>query len=215
MIPLKKVSAFVQDLLHNAPPLIITHRACHPSTTPTSRPLFPAFVACRIICTLQTHTFACAPQLTLLFVRRPPGQLVSSCFTVAASTISLLPASFCLRDVPTSCPRTLVPPLTNRQLASSSFHRSQPSIWLGLPQVVAVSTEVDRVRLVIVFDQNGCNVIELEGVFLALLVAPESGLMPSSRVAHRTWNNAQLLGALVSVHFQNVQLARFLFLCFR
>ena len=54
--------------------------------------------------------------------------------------------------------------------------------------------------LFVVLHHNRRDVVELEAFFPALPVTHEPGLMPSSRIAYRTWNEAQLLLALVSVH---------------
>ena len=64
-----------------------------------------------------------------------------------------------------------------------------------LPQIVAAFAEV--------FDHYRHDVVEL--AFLpALSVTRGPGLVPSSRIAHRTWNDAQLLLVLVSVHIHVV-----------
>ena len=81
-------------------------------------------------------------------------------------------------------------PQSSRQLAPRDllFDHGLPSgigylrfVSFCQPQVVAVSTEVDRVRLADVVHQNSCNMIELEAIFLTLLIAhvrdPE-GLAP-------------------------------------
>ena len=62
-------------------------------------------------------------------------------------------------------------PESGRQLASRDllFDHGLPSgighlrfVSFCQPEVVAVSTAVDRVRLAVVFHQNGCNLIKLE-----------------------------------------------------
>ena len=59
-------------------------------------------------------------------------------------------------------------------------------------------------RLATVFHhQRGCNIIELEALFVALLVAhvlhPE-GFVPPSRIAHSTRNEVQSFQALVAIY---------------
>ena len=58
-------------------------------------------------------------------------------------------------------------------------------IRLCQPDVVTISTEVDRVWLAIVFHQNGSDVIELEALFGALLIAQVYWILPFALAAAR------------------------------
>ena len=66
-------------------------------------------------------------------------------------------------------------------------------------------------RLSIVFHHCRHYVVELETFLPAIPVTHELGLVPSSRMACRTWNEAHLLVAFVSVPLRVVQLARLKF----
>ena len=66
----------------------------------------------------------------------------------------------------------------------------------------APSTDGDRVRLALIFHQNGFNIVKLEALFITFPVAhtldPEK-FLPPSRVAHRARDETQLLQARVVI----------------
>ena len=178
----------LQDLLHNALPLILLPYACQMPTV-----TFPQ----------QRQTLSGDSSVQVFQLQR---------------CRRLVQQAFCLH---------LLAVLRSHILFSNTFPPSKPTVLtilhrspltsdffpFCLPQVVTVLTEV-CVRLSVALHQHRCDSQKLEASLPALPVAHGLGLVPFSRVAHRTWNKPHLLLVLVHAHIHVVLLARFVFLCF-
>ena len=172
-------------------------------------------------CSSARSTAQC-PSAEFFSVRRLLWPVFSRWSAVAAS-FSKLFAYICVAALhsPTSCFRIPLPAQASRQCASRALRTDNDPSSLAahrwflpfcLPYSVTMHAEVFDVWLSVVLHHYRCDVVELEAFFPALPGTHEHGIVPSSRIAYRTWNEASLLLVLFHVHLHVVLLARFVLL---